>query len=131
MPNESPTPQAAPSASGQRILVVDDNHAVRNFVVTMLEDAGYRVSASDTGEQALAQCGAEGLDLLISDVSMPGMGGPELLLSLRERFPGLPALFITGFSDRDVIQGIPVLAKPFTGTALLAVVRRALGQQSR
>lgn len=131
MPNESHTPRAVPSTTGRHILVVDDNEAIREFVVTMLEDAGHRVSTAGSGEEALAHWGTGTVELLISDVSMPGMGGPELLQCLRERTPGLPALFITGFADRNIIQGVPVLAKPFTGTELLVAVGRALEHVDR
>jgi two-component system, cell cycle sensor histidine kinase and response regulator CckA len=119
---------ASPVTRGQHVLIVDDNEAIRAFAISMLEGAGFRATATATGEEALAQATVDRVDLLISDVSMPVMGGPELVQRLRQRFPGLPALFITGFADRDVILGVPVLAKPFNGTDLVRAVRQALGR---
>ena len=116
-----------PTARGQPILLVDDNKGVCEFTVTMLADAGYTVTVCASGEEALRHAGTVAFDLLISDVSLPVMGGPELLHRLRERFPNLPAIFITGFADRDVLQGVPVLAKPFSAGELLTVVRQVLG----
>lgn len=126
----APTPvaQTTPVARGHHILVVDDNPAVREMSAALLEESGFSVTICTSGEEALAQAAGRHIDLLVSDVSMPGMGGPELLQRLRQQFPHLPALFMTGFADRDVIQGVPVIGKPFSGAQLVDQVRQVLGR---
>ena len=124
----SPPAPAQLPARGLHVLVVDDNEAVRDLAAAMLEEAGFTVTTCISGDEALAKAGERAIDLLVSDVSMPGMGGPELLKRLRLRFPGMRALFMTGFADREVIQDVPVLGKPFSAARLLDQVRQVLGR---
>jgi len=89
------------TTSDVRVLVVDDDDAVRKFVTRILTDAGYAVDASATAGDALAQVNARhDYDLVLADVRMPEMSGPQLIARMRQT--GLPAkvLYLTGFADQ-------------------------------
>ncbi len=130
-------PAAAPrgagsAAAGRTILVVEDEAAVRGVAVRCLEGAGYRVIAADGGELALRLAAhAPAIDLLLTDVVMPGMGGTELAERLRAARPGLRVLFMSGFSgslpEALAPTGGSLLTKPFTPAVLLARVAEAIG----
>jgi len=108
------------------ILLVDDDELVMETTCAMLEINGYRVVSTFLPSVALnlvAQQNDFLVDLLVTDVVMPQMNGPELYQRMQERRPGLPVLYISGFSDEaiNVIMEDPnanLLAKPFTSTAL-------------
>jgi CheY-like chemotaxis protein len=131
----TPPPRAAfPRPGRERVLVVEDDAQVRSVTVRALEGAGYRVVVAGDGAEALAldQRGAGPFDLVVTDVVMPGLSGRAVVDRLRERHPGLRALFVSGYS-RDVIAqrgvieaGIHFLPKPFTPAALLEQVRQVL-----
>ena len=130
------TPEATPAAARETVLVAEDDEAVRRLVQDVLEGAGYRVLAAGTGEAALALAAdhAGPVDLLVSDVVMPGMRGPELAARLAEARPGVPVVLMSGYADRDLRIGAetPVfLAKPFTPGALLEGVATVLGGSRR
>ncbi len=113
-----------------RVLVVDDEPGVRTLVANLLRGQGYSVAEAGGGEEALdiAARDTNKLDLLLSDVSMPGVDGP----TLAERLLGMrrvaKVLFISGFSDAPVrrfrAEQVAFLAKPFRPAELLAAVRR-------
>jgi PAS domain S-box-containing protein len=120
----------APVAGGsERILLVEDNDAVRPLVDEFLRSLGYEVVAAATPAAALAAAAESGeVDLLVTDVVMPGMHGHELARQLRERRPALRVLFVSGYAS-DVIAsrgalpvGADFLQKPFT---LPQLARRA------
>jgi YesN/AraC family two-component response regulator len=99
----------------------------------MLRKAGHRVFVAQNGEHALTLKGEIGsLDLLITDVVMPGLSGPDLALRLQAELPALRTLFISGYSrdhvipETDAAQGIAFLAKPFTYEALIESVTALL-----
>jgi PAS domain S-box-containing protein len=126
-----------PSSSGrpgtETILVAEDEPAVRLFVERVLRHAGYKVYSASNGEEALAVASTlDRLDLLFTDMVMPGMGGPELVLALAAVRPGLRNIYASGYTDdasfrSDVSDStVPYLAKPFTASALLAMVREVL-----
>jgi signal transduction histidine kinase/ActR/RegA family two-component response regulator len=128
----SPAPRApAPSAS---VLVVDDDEYVREAVGTILADAGQRARFAATVSSAIdALLGPDGPpDLLLIDVVMPDMPGPELAALLREHHPGLRVLFMSGYlDDRLSVQGVlaggvHLIRKPFDGPTLLEKVRTVL-----
>ncbi|MHB8764754.1 MAG: ATP-binding protein, partial [Deferrisomatales bacterium] len=128
-------PEPIPAGSGELVLVVEDAPAVRDMVCAMLEDLGYGVlRAADPGEAlALAADRQVSIDLLVTDVVMPGMDGPSLARRLRETRPGLPALLISGYPgetmmERGAAGTEPLLVKPFTRAQLAARVRGALGK---
>jgi PAS domain S-box-containing protein len=125
---------AAPPAGGEgseTILLVEDDADVRRLAKTVLERRGYRVLEAQHGRAGLAvAAGANhAVDLVVSDVIMPGLGGPEMADALAERHPGLRVLFISGYTDRAREQlgspgpGRAFLAKPFTPAELADAVR--------
>ncbi|ABC23522.1 ATP-binding protein [Rhodospirillum rubrum] len=120
---------------GARILLVEDEDAVRRFAAMVLEDGGYAVRAATNGREALDIWEAEGgrFDLLISDLVMPELGGLALYDRLRAHTPLLPAVLMSGYSDEipseDAREGEGarrVLAKPVTPDALIAAVEELL-----
>jgi CheY-like chemotaxis protein len=115
------------------ILVVEDAESVRKMVCGMLGQAGYRCLEAGDGEEAFRLVhGAPGLvDLVLTDVMMPKMGGPELARRIGHLRPELRILFMSGYSEDPVVRTIErsaflFLAKPFTAAALLDKVRAAL-----
>ena len=122
---------AAPSAisapSGKRVLVVDDEAAIRRTVCRMLEASGHVTCEASSGNQALALiAGGEAFDLVLSDVRMPDGDGVTTARELRRRVPGLRVVLMSGFQDasdaRAQAGADGFLAKPFTRAELLAEV---------
>lgn len=109
------------STTTQRILLVEDQAALRVVVCEVLEELGYLVDACENGPAALAHLQhGERPDLLLSDIGLPGgLNGRQLAERCRERYPNLKVLFITGYdesaalSDGQLLQGTQVLTKPF------------------
>jgi hypothetical protein len=125
-------PQRAPSP-GARIIVVEDQPAVRAVVYTMLESLGYAVEEFASPEAALERIGdGTGVELLISDLVMPVMGGREVARRARAILPDLPVLFMSGYAEPeqepDTSGPAPTdfLAKPFHPNELAARVARLL-----
>ncbi len=115
----------------ETILVVEDEPSVRSLLERLLAQAGYRVFSAGSGEQALrlAQDLGEGIDLIVSDVMMRGMSGPELVAVLRAQCPGLRVLMVSGLagSEGEIdLHRSAFLGKPFTRDELLVKVREAL-----
>jgi CheY-like chemotaxis protein len=114
-----------------RVLVVDDDEAVRTVVSQVLGSAGFEVACASDGERALEQLrGTKQPDLLLLDLMMPGMDGWGVLAALRkEGFAHLPVIVLTGF---DSGQGLPVdvtvLHKPIDSAVLQEMVCHQLGQ---
>jgi len=120
------------------ILVVDDEDGVRDFVDRALSRLGYHVTAVSSGEEALDRVRgyfAEPIDLLITDVVLPGMSGPELATALGSTRPQMPVLYVSGYaSDVTAFHGLPglaahVLAKPFGMDGLVHRVRTILDER--
>lgn len=115
-----------------RLLVVDDEQDIADVLVRYLRRAGHTVQAADGARTALDLVDRQGApDAVVLDVDMPGMDGLELLARLRQRRPGLPALFLTVLWSGDVharIQaaGAATLAKPCSPTDLRDRVHRLL-----
>ena len=84
-----------------RILLVDDDDALRDALADLLESRGYDVVAVDDGKRGLEQCQRESFDLVVTDFRMPGLGGMELLKELRESNPKMPVIMMTAFSTAD------------------------------
>jgi signal transduction histidine kinase/CheY-like chemotaxis protein len=119
--------------SGVKVLVVEDHPAIRRLTAQAFSSRGCRVIGAESGEQALALCATEpDVDLLISDVSMPGMNGPELAERLRRHCPYLRAMFISGYADGRALDAHlkqhrdQFLSKPFTRAQLLSRAFEAL-----
>ncbi len=125
-----------PPARGGRetILVVEDDVAVCMVTRRILERAGYRVLVATNGVEALEVADRLGasIDLVVSDVTMPGMGGIELGVELRRQRPTTRLLYLSGYPRVATVKpgsvelGAEFLGKPFTSSALLESVRRAL-----
>jgi CheY-like chemotaxis protein len=125
---------AAPTGSGEAILVVEDDAEVRDLVVRQLAELGYRVREADRAAAAL-DCLAErdDIDLLLTDIVLPGgMSGLGLVKVVRARFPTLSVLCMSGYAqdvmdaDDAVELGITLLNKPFRHADLARAVRAAL-----
>ena len=121
----------------ETVLVVEDEDAVRLIVRRVLRDQGYVILEARDGNEALRVCAQKGdtIDLVLSDVIMPGMGGRELSRALAVSRPGLPILFMSGYNDDGDLTGsstdtaASVLAKPFTAETLATQVREALDRR--
>lgn len=129
-PNEEKAADAPASNVGAsvKILVVDDDDDVREVVTEMLEDFGYAVmeAASAKAAYALAHT-VDGLDLVLTDVVMPEEDGTQLAARLRQDFPGLRIVFISGYRHAHSLAGEKILAKPFTAAVLGRFVAESLG----
>jgi PAS domain S-box-containing protein len=132
---ESETPaRTAADTTGRTILLVEDDEDVRDIAREVLERAGYTVLAAEHAEDAqrIEEAHAGSIDLLLTDVVMPGLGGPALAELLRARRPDMKVLYTTGYIDDDVAHhgvlqpGVAVLEKPFTLEALLEAVQERL-----
>ncbi|MDX9973215.1 MAG: PAS domain S-box protein, partial [FCB group bacterium] len=129
---------AQPQAGGETILVAEDEDIVRSLVCRVLRRQGYTVLETSSGAEALAVIkGHTGpLDLLVSDVIMPGMYGPELAAHALRHRPDLRVIFMTGHADRFLAEigsaegAAPILPKPFTPDQLATLVRRILQETS-
>lgn len=114
------------------ILVVEDTPAVRKMVCAMLSQTGYNCLEAGDGVEALRLLEeAQDVRLVLSDVIMPNMDGPELARQLSRIRPELPILFMSGYVEDSVVRSIGrtsslFLSKPFTSTALMEKVRQAL-----
>jgi two-component system cell cycle sensor histidine kinase/response regulator CckA len=120
---------------GETILLVEDSDAVRMVARRILTASGYRVLSAEGGNEALAIAQTEGgaIDLLLTDVVMPGLNGREVAERLRERTPSLRVLFMSGYTEDEVVRrgvasGGSLLQKPFTMDGLTAAVRAVLDQ---
>lgn len=118
-----------------RILVVEDDAAVRRIVSFILERDGCEVLASANGPEALAATAADPrpVDLVLADIVLPGMSGPALAATLTSGRPDLKVLFMSGYVPEEFVRGgefdpkIDFLAKPFASWHLIHRVRQALG----
>ena len=131
-------PAAAPAPKGiegtETILVAEDQAEVRSIVRTILSRHGYKVLEATDGEEALRilRDHPGRIHLLLTDVVMPSIGGPELVRRLRETHPSIRVLYTSGYTDEAIVRhgvlepGIAFLEKPFTPTTLLTKVREVL-----
>ena len=108
------------------VLLVDDDDDVRELIRMALERAGHTVIEAATSDEALTRFATDGgrIDLLLTDVAMPGGTGPNLYRRLSATQPALPVLFMSGCPDHDGIDGAALIEKPFTMTTLVAQVSR-------
>ncbi|MDL0438547.1 response regulator [Stutzerimonas frequens] len=124
---------SAESNSQHCILLVDDDHSVREVTAQMLEDLGFTVIAADSGDDALQLLtqGAE-VDLLLADFAMPGMNGGELARAVRVRHPELPVVFVTGYAELCELglEGYSIIQKPFREEQLANKLHLALSEGS-
>lgn len=123
-------PHEVMAPADARILIVEDDARVRAATLGALEDLGYAPESVDSGAAALEVFKPGAFDLVISDVIMPEMTGPELIRELRARQDNIAVLFVTGYvgdGDSDELAGYELLRKPFTVSALASAVASALG----
>src|SRR5512143_1439899 len=119
--------------NGERILVVDDEDAIREIVSSMLSAAGYRCTQASSGLQALSVLEAQGeFELMLSDLMMAELDGIGLLERSKEKFPAMPVVMVTAVHDISVALAAlrngayDYLLKPFEREQLMATVRRAM-----
>ncbi|MBW2244541.1 MAG: response regulator [Deltaproteobacteria bacterium] len=116
------------------ILLAEDEPSVRRMARVALEGAGYRVLEAENGDDAVTRFDAQpgDIDLLLFDLSMPGLDGLSAVEAIRTRAPGLPALVMSGHPDRDRVwpADVPLLSKPFGPTLLLEQVGKLLAGRS-
>ena len=115
----------------RKILVVDDDNAMRDMVMAMLEDAGFSVCGADGADQALEHLSDCDFDVVISDIRMPGRSGIELLGEIREIRPETPIVMMTAFGSIDsAVEAMQAgafdyVTKPFKRDAVLMSLERA------
>ena len=132
--NATTLPEKTPRAA-ETILLVEDEIGVRALAKRVLAQKGYRVLEASDGAIALRlAAGHVGeIDLVLTDVAMPNLGGRGMVEELKELSPGIRVLFMSGYSKEEVFPGkdvaarMPYLQKPFTSETLFAEVRAALG----
>jgi CheY-like chemotaxis protein len=132
-PAERPRPARA-GADGETVLLAEDEESVRRLSERILKGAGYKVLSASSGQEALGLCARtdQPIDLLVTDVVMPGMLGPELVERALTARPGLKVVFMSGYVHQmvELMQGdredFAFIEKPFTVEAFLAGVRDAL-----
>ncbi|MBK8177839.1 MAG: transporter substrate-binding domain-containing protein [Planctomycetes bacterium] len=136
---DTPRPEHGPAAAGAgetrvSVLVVDDEPLVRDVARTVLEGRGWRVETAADGDEALRLAGrAPGFDLVLLDMTMPGLGGAETLAELHRSAPGTRVVLMSGF-DAGTANGEPpaeargFLRKPFTGKKLVQALETALAK---
>lgn len=130
-------PEQVSRQDGETILVVEDQDIVRTMVCEILLRSGYDVLTASSGEEALQLVSQKthGIQLLLSDVIMTGMNGPELFHQLFEKHPGMKALFMSGYSSEilnheGILRGTcHVIQKPFAPRELLRQVREVLDRE--
>ena len=124
------------ATNAQTVLVVEDEEAIRRVIGVALRLYGYTVLEAGDGSEAIAICerGDPPIQLLITDVIMPLMSGPELALRVTRALPDLKVLFASGYTDRALIHqglrqpGTAFLQKPFTPETLARKVREILAE---
>jgi PAS domain S-box-containing protein len=130
-------PARAPQGR-ERVLVVEDEAAVRELTTMMLRRLGYAVVAAEDGEAALRALERNGVDLVLTDVDLPGgINGIELARRAQQRFPSLAVLLMSGHPDKALAQArggddrYELIAKPFESAELARMVRTALGPRAK
>jgi CheY-like chemotaxis protein len=128
------TSEAATTGRGYRVLVVEDNDDVGRFSTELLEDLGYVVRRVANANAALAILGENefAVDLVFSDVIMPGMNGVELAGIIRERYPGLPVVLTSGYSNvlaESAHRGFELIQKPYSVESLSRILRKAITEK--
>jgi CheY-like chemotaxis protein len=128
-----PTAEEMVVAAGASILVVEDDPRVSRSTVSALEELGYLPIPCSSGKEALEVLdGDREVDLIITDVMMPEMTGPELVRQLAERHSKLAVVYVTGYvgeaGDAEELSGYDILRKPFTVSALAMTVASALSR---
>jgi CheY-like chemotaxis protein len=134
--------QREPAPGSGHVLIVDDELVIRSLLSEMLSEDGFTVATAEDGKRGLEYVNEGAVDLVISDVHMPVMNGPELIAELRRIDPGLPVIVLNSIPDRDVAnvcddRASACVNKPFdlreireTITRLRAAIEAKLGPPS-
>lgn len=131
-PTDPMDAQSPSQTSPARILVVDDEEGMREFLGILLQKEGYQVETAQSGEEALARLGKDRFELVITDLKMPKMSGIEVLNRIKEKDPDVGVVLITAYASTetavDAMRGgaFDYLAKPFDVEEMKEVVRGAL-----
>ncbi|MDP3063219.1 MAG: response regulator [Chloroflexota bacterium] len=145
LPRLGEAPEARPAVrqpsglptGAESLLLVEDEAAVRNLAVSVLRRQGYKVVAATNGREALALAQSNPeltLDLLVTDVVMPQMGGRELVEKIRALRPDLKVLYMSGYAENAIAHhgvleaGVHFIQKPLSIAAFVRAVRQALDQ---
>jgi PAS domain S-box-containing protein len=128
------TSEPATSGRGYRVLVVEDNDDVGRFSTELLEDLGYVVRRVANANAALAILSEDefAVDLVFSDVIMPGMNGVELAGVIRDHYPGLPVVLTSGYSNvlaESAHRGFELIQKPYSVESLSRILRKAMAEK--
>jgi CheY-like chemotaxis protein len=123
----------------ERVLLVEDEPGLRTFARQVLTDCGYQVLDAADGKSAiqLALQQNESIDLLVTDVVMPGIGGREVAAEIRRKHPSAAVLFMSGYTDDAVMRNgifqdeVEFLPKPFSPAAFSYKVRQLLDERNR
>ncbi len=133
-----PATAAEPSPQGhETVLVVEDNPSLRNLIHELLTERGYAVLTATHGEEALALVreGEHIVDLVLTDVVMPRLGGADLVKRLRDMRPQPRVVYMSGYANGAISrqgvldEGAILIEKPFTAGTLARTIRRALDRQ--
>jgi CheY-like chemotaxis protein len=112
------------SSIGKTVLVVDDQQCIRTSISLVLAEFGYSVRSAEDGHSALRAIGQQNPDILISDLTMPGMSGRELLTHVRRLFPGIRVIATSGsFSGKEVPASVLADALYLKGSGVSALLR--------
>jgi DNA-binding NtrC family response regulator len=119
-----------------RVLLVDDDETIRDTLYELLSDY-YVCQTAETAEKAFARLEADEYDVVLTDISMPGLSGLELLGHVRQKYPDTPVIIISGIGDQEHAQGLirlgafDFLLKPFSLDGVEKSVRRAVEYRKR
>ena len=126
-------PEATHAGAGKTVLVVDDHETTRQTITRILEAGGFVVRTASSGTDALEQLARESdeIDMVLSDVTMPGMNGIDLSYHIRERYPSIPIAIVSGDVselERSIIgrADVPFIKKPFHAESLYSAVKEAI-----
>ena len=119
-----------------RVLLVDDDETIRDTLYELLSEF-YVCQTAETAEKAFARLEADEYDVVLTDISMPGLSGLELLGHVRQKFPDTPVIIVSGIGDQEHAQGLirlgafDFLLKPFSLDVVEKSVRRAVEYRKR
>jgi DNA-binding NtrC family response regulator len=119
-----------------RVLVVDDDEIIRDTLYELLSE-DYVCQIAETTEKAFARLEADAYDAVLSDISMPGLSGFELLAQIRQKYPEIPVIMISGMGDHELAQSLIKLGafdfilKPFSLEVVEKSVKRAVDYRKR
>jgi CheY-like chemotaxis protein len=121
------------AGTGKTVLVVDDHDTTRLTIARMLEAGGFVVEQASSALEALSHLAVHGdaIDMVLSDVTMPGMSGIDLSYQIRELYPDIPVAIVSGDVselERSIIgrADVPFIKKPFHAESLFSAVREAI-----